>query len=525
MAAAVTQWLRFRRDVDARAQAVRIARSVAAEGDALIVAHDTGSLSALQWLRRVAVADSAGARRQRNEALSAAVGEAHALLFERIRIVEMTRITEPDRVLWVGHAGTFSHTDVGQPSESFFFPILSGPPSPMPDDVSRMRATEDLVDIGRVFFSPDCMMVPQLLRALRWTTVESRHAVIALFSMLLRIAISDEHRCLTGSPDRGAVGTSSPGLEIKATIRLSSLIEELLSPTSRGGTLEGDNWQRGDSAGAGTEYGGLDAGAVTSSDAEEPTPPIRVWRPLASFLRARPELLVALVKECRDVEGATAACGVLTAVARVCWSVVHLSSVGTIPVENDDCFGLLEMVLLHDNVRAPLRLLEAIKRSTSFLGTASMFGALRELLIADQRLSRRLLLEKFEAVFGALNALLRQPTATHYLAKRLTLTLIFDLLSDPAFVRPMLRYVDDSENFELIVSCMMEPSIPLAYEAFHVFKIFVKNPKKSAALAVTLARHRNQLLLFLHGFQLERAACDKQFEAERQAVALLVRQA
>jgi calcium binding protein 39 len=50
-------------------------------------------------------------------------------------------------------------------------------------------------------------------------------------------------------------------------------------------------------------------------------------------------------------------------------------------------------------------------------------------------------------------------------------------------------------------------------EAFHVFKIFVANPRKSDPIKSILYRNRPKLIEFLNGFQKDRN--DEQFHEEK----------
>ena len=41
----------------------------------------------------------------------------------------------------------------------------------------------------------------------------------------------------------------------------------------------------------------------------------------------------------------------------------------------------------------------------------------------------------------------------------------------------MTRYIDDPENLKLIMTLLRDDRKTIQYEAFHVFKVFVVNPK------------------------------------------------
>ena len=53
------------------------------------------------------------------------------------------------------------------------------------------------------------------------------------------------------------------------------------------------------------------------------------------------------------------------------------------------------------------------------------------------------------------------------------------------------------------------------YEAFHVFKIFVANPRKPSSVLELLQRNKDRLLQFLGTFLAQREAQDQNFRDEK----------
>ena len=53
------------------------------------------------------------------------------------------------------------------------------------------------------------------------------------------------------------------------------------------------------------------------------------------------------------------------------------------------------------------------------------------------------------------------------------------------------------------------------YEAFHIFKIFVANPRKEPLVLELLQRNRDRLVTFLAGFLTHREAQDEHFHDEK----------
>lgn len=68
----------------------------------------------------------------------------------------------------------------------------------------------------------------------------------------------------------------------------------------------------------------------------------------------------------------------------------------------------------------------------------------------------------------------------------------------------MLKYVDDAENLKLCMNLLRDRSKNIQYEAFHVFKVFVANPKKSRPVEDILVKNRDKLLVFLPRFHEDR---------------------
>jgi len=92
-------------------------------------------------------------------------------------------------------------------------------------------------------------------------------------------------------------------------------------------------------------------------------------------------------------------------------------------------------------------------------------------------------------------------------------------------VRRMLSMDDDSPSASTSASIIRAASRPLIigntkaiqFEAFHVFKIFVANPKKSPGVVEILSRNKKKLIEFLSKFQKDKDA-DEQFNEEKQTL-------
>ncbi len=84
----------------------------------------------------------------------------------------------------------------------------------------------------------------------------------------------------------------------------------------------------------------------------------------------------------------------------------------------------------------------------------------------------------------------------------------------------MTKYISNAENLKLMMNLLRERSRNIQFEAFHVFKVFVANPKKSKAILDILFKNKDKLIIFLGNFHNDRSD-DEQFHDEK---AFLIKQ-
>ena len=78
----------------------------------------------------------------------------------------------------------------------------------------------------------------------------------------------------------------------------------------------------------------------------------------------------------------------------------------------------------------------------------------------------------------------------------------------------MCGYVKDTENLKLAMTMLRDQRRMIAYEAFHIFKIFVADPEKSYGVLKILIMNKIRLAEFLNAFLAER--CEEgQFNDEK----------
>jgi len=92
----------------------------------------------------------------------------------------------------------------------------------------------------------------------------------------------------------------------------------------------------------------------------------------------------------------------------------------------------------------------------------------------------------------------------NYVTRRLSMKLVGEILLDRNNFNVMSRYIRDREHLRTVMKTLADPSQAIAFEAFHVFKIFAANPNKTPEITEILLRNKDKLCQFLPGFQEER---------------------
>ena len=106
----------------------------------------------------------------------------------------------------------------------------------------------------------------------------------------------------------------------------------------------------------------------------------------------------------------------------------------------------------------------------------------------------------------------------NYVTRRQSLKLLSELLLDRSNFATMTRFIAAPENLKAVMNLLRDRSASIQYEAFHVFKIFVANPRKGPQILELLQRNKERLLTFLSDFLTQRAAQDEHFRDEKSFV-------
>lgn len=147
----------------------------------------------------------------------------------------------------------------------------------------------------------------------------------------------------------------------------------------------------------------------------------------------------------------------------------------------------------------------------SFDIASDAFSTFRELLTRHKLVVAQFLQQNYARFFLKYNTLLQ---SSNYVTKRQSIKLLGEILLDRANYSIMLAYVDSPDHLKLTMNLLRDKSKNIQYEAFHVFKVFVANPKKSKPVQDILLKNREKLLVFLPKFHEDRKD-DEQFIDEK----------
>lgn len=143
------------------------------------------------------------------------------------------------------------------------------------------------------------------------------------------------------------------------------------------------------------------------------------------------------------------------------------------------------------------------------------FASFKDILSKHKALTVEFFERQFDQVFDKYNKLLE---SENYVTRRQSLKLLGEILLDRPHFNTMMRYIGKRENLKMMMNLLRDPSPNIQFEAFHVFKVFVANPKKPDDVTQILINNRTKLIAYLEKFQNEKE--DEQFSEEK---ALLIR--
>jgi len=148
---------------------------------------------------------------------------------------------------------------------------------------------------------------------------------------------------------------------------------------------------------------------------------------------------------------------------------------------------------------------------TTFGISCDAFANFKETLTRHKPMIAEYLEKNYDRFFAMYSRLIN---SSNYVTKRQSLKLLGEILLDRANFNVMTRYIADEHNLKVIMNLLKDKSKNIQFEAFHVFKVFVANPKKPPTVEIILQRNKEKLLSFLRAFHNDKE--DEQFSDEKQ---------
>jgi len=141
------------------------------------------------------------------------------------------------------------------------------------------------------------------------------------------------------------------------------------------------------------------------------------------------------------------------------------------------------------------------------------FTSLKLLTTRHKALLGKWLQQNYDVFFKKFNSLI---SSKNYVTRRQSLRLLGEILLERSNFNVMMKYIDDRENLKLMMTMLKDKSKAIQFEAFHVFKVFVVNPKQPYSVKLVLWNNKKRLIQYLGTFQADRE--DQQFIDEKSLV-------
>lgn len=188
-----------------------------------------------------------------------------------------------------------------------------------------------------------------------------------------------------------------------------------------------------------------------------------------------------------------------------------------------NCGSILRECIRHQNITEKLLhsdnlwlFFDTYVHLKSFDVASDAFATFKELLTKHKELAASFLDANFDRVFDSYNNMLLQ--SDNYVTRRQSLKLLGEILLDRNNFVIMMRYISMKKNLRMMMNMLRDKSANIQFEAFHVFKVFVANPKKPPDVAAILFNNKEKLIAYLENFHNEKE--DEQFREEK---ALLIK--
>ena len=146
---------------------------------------------------------------------------------------------------------------------------------------------------------------------------------------------------------------------------------------------------------------------------------------------------------------------------------------------------------------------------TSFDVQTQAFNTLKDLFLSQSNNkicvrdpAVKLIAAKEDQFFDNFNVMLKSST---FVTCRQSLRLLHQILFDPQkkTYKSMMRYITNKKYLKITMNLLRDASDQIQFEAFHLFKVFVLNPKRSPEVTRVLSKRQNKkaLVEFLTTFK------------------------
>lgn len=198
----------------------------------------------------------------------------------------------------------------------------------------------------------------------------------------------------------------------------------------------------------------------------------------AEYIKERPQILRTLVDGYENPEIALNCGAILRPIIRI----VELNN---LLLHNDSLFS---------------RFFDYVQLQKFDVATDA-FAIFKAMLTKHKKDCAKFLNGFFNEVFSKFNLLLQ---SKNYVTKRQSLKLLGELLLTRSNFQVMMKYINCPNNLKIMMQLLRGKTKAIQFEAFHVFKIFVANPKKSRPVVEILVRHKEKLINLLDTFHKEK---------------------
>lgn len=209
----------------------------------------------------------------------------------------------------------------------------------------------------------------------------------------------------------------------------------------------------------------------------------------AKYVQDHPEILTILVKGYDETDIALNCGSILR-------EVIRIESLNTMILNDKDLFSCFFRYVQFD----------------TFDVASDAFGTFKQLLTKHAKSCATFLTNNFDFIFTKFDELLN---SKNYVTKRQSLKLLGELLVSRANWTVMMKYINSPDNLKTMMNLLRGHTKVIQVEAFHVFKIFVANPKKSKPVLEILIRNKDKLIIFLDKFQAKESKDDDLFVEEK----------